>query len=202
MIIECPYCKAKVEAKEIATHESFDPYADPAPFRAILLECPVCENSILAGQDLIDIGPDKAEWSPASRLWPSPKRYLPWTIPHLIRSSLEEADRCLRANAYIASVAMSGRALEGICRHFKTESPYLGGGLKELLKRGVIDTRLFQWSQELREHRNIAAHATDEKISEEDAEDLLDFVTAICDYVFVLSEKFERFMQRKEKSAT
>ena len=71
-------------------------------------------------------------------------------------------------------------------------------GLKELLDREVIDKRLFRWSEELRLHRNLAAHATDEQFSHDDAEDLFAFATAICDYIFVLKDKFDSFMERKE----
>ena len=95
-------------------------------------------------------------------------------------------------------MVMTGRALEAMCRHFQTKSRTLAHGLKELLDREIIDKRLFQWSEELRVHRNLAAHATDEQLSHDDAEDLYNFATAICDYVFVLNEKFDLFMKRKE----
>lgn len=41
------------------------------------------------------------------------------------------------------------------------------------------------------------AHASDVKISKIDASDLLDFAIAICDYVYVLRNKFEDFMKRR-----
>ena len=37
-----------------------------------------------------------------------------------------------------------------------------------------------------------------ERFTHDDAEDLFNFATAICDYVFVLNEKFRLFMKRKE----
>lgn len=73
-----------------------------------------------------------------------------------------------------------------------------GGGLKELLEKEIIDKKIFQWSEALRLHRNIGAYASEEKISAEDSRDLLDFTGAICDYVFVLSKKFDSFMKRKK----
>jgi hypothetical protein len=132
-------------------------------------------------------------------MWPQPKKYVSWTIPSGIRTSIEESQTCVSAGAYIASAAMSGRALEGVCRHFKTKSKYLGAGLEELKESEVIDKRLLEWGKELQKHRNIAAHAGDEKINPQDAKDLLDFVIAICEYVFVLTEKFEKFMERARK---
>ncbi|HCI14428.1 MAG: hypothetical protein A2063_07325 [Gallionellales bacterium GWA2_60_142] len=200
MITECPYCQANVDAKVIAFHESYDHENDPGPFRANLLECPACKNTLLAGQYQYYDG-ERDFWEDPTRVWPQPKRFLSWHVPELVRTSIAEADRCIKAGAYIACAAMCGRALEGVCRHFKTKSQYLGGGLKELLEGEVIDKRLFQWSQELQKHRNLAAHATDGKFSRQDAEDLLEFVVAICDYVFVLNEKFNDFMQRKAREA-
>ena len=197
MIIECSYCEAKVDAEVLAQHKEFDPKKDPFPFRTSLLVCPSCKNSMLAGQD--DVGNEI--WDSPSRLWPSPKQYLSRNIPEVVRNSIEEARKCLAARAYTAAVAMSGRALEGICRHFKTESQYLGGGLKELRDRKIIDFRLFDWSEALRKHRNMAAHATAEKATEANARDLLNFVESISEYVFVLSARFEEFKKRETIAA-
>jgi hypothetical protein len=112
-----------------------------------------------------------------------------------------EAERCFDARAFVACAVMCGRTLEGICRHFKTQSSYLAQGLKELKERQLIDARLFDWSEALRAARNASAHATDETVSKEDARDLLDLVHAVCEYVFVLSSKFEAFMTRKSLKA-
>jgi hypothetical protein len=72
-------------------------------------------------------------------------------------------------------------------------------GLKELKELGVIDGRIYEWGEELRKSRNIGAHATDEKITPEDARDMLDFTIAIGDYVYVLSDKYEKFKSRQLK---
>ncbi len=121
------------------------------------------------------------------------------SIPETIRTCLLEARKCLHATAYTACVAMSGRAIEAMCRHFETKKETLFEGLKELHERSVIDARLYQWGDELRKHRNLAAHATGAKFALADAKDLYDFSTAICDYVFVLTQKFEDFKKRQAK---
>jgi hypothetical protein len=92
---------------------------------------------------------------------------------------------------------MIGRALEGMCRHFQTKSQYLGGGLPELHERSIIDNRLNDWAKELHLYRNTAAHADPELISRNEAQDLMEFGSAILDYVFVLSDKFDDFVRRK-----
>jgi len=198
MLIECNYCESKVDGKIIAEHESYSS-DDPFPFKASLLECPVCKNPILAGQELIQEGPKEFEWSTPNRLWPEPEKYLHWHLPELVRDSLEEARKCYKGKAYSACAVMCGRVLESICSEYKTKNKFLAGGLKELLNKQIIDKRIFEWGEALRQHRNIGAHATRKKIFKEDANDLLDFANAICDYVFVLSGKFKDFMKRKKK---
>jgi hypothetical protein len=66
-------------------------------------------------------------------------------------------------------------------------------------ENGIIDKRLHEWGDELRKHRNLAAHASGVKFNLIDAKDLYDFSTAICEYVFVLTEKFDSFKERQAK---
>lgn len=196
MVIECPYCETKVDASVIAHNDSCGPQQEPGPLRASLLECPECKSTLLAGEYLLDPDSGGERWSPVSRLWPAPPRAFPWSVPRAVRASIEEADRCLKANAYVGCVVMCSRALEGVCRHFKTKSPYLNGGLKELLVQEIINRRLYHWGQELEKHRYVVLQEMDEGLSREDADDFFDFVYAICAYVFDLNPRFHRFTQR------
>jgi Domain of unknown function (DUF4145) len=193
MIIECHICEAMVDAKLIAEHKSCDA-DDPAEFYSHLLECPQCHTTLLGGRyEFEDPG------DPLTRMWPQPIRHLSISIPLATRNSLEEARLCFKARAYSACTVMSGRALEGICRHFGTQKVNLGPGIKQLREKGIIDARLGTWAEELQKARNLSAHASEEKVTKEDAQDLLDFVEAICEYVFVLTAKFDSYMARRKK---
>lgn len=98
---------------------------------------------------------------------------------------------------------MSGRALEAVGRHFypdETDPLMLGAGLKKLYDAKVIDARLYDWGKALAQERNLAAHASGAHFNREDAEDIFKFSTSICEYVFVLSEQFKDFMERRRKA--
>jgi hypothetical protein len=191
-----------VNAIEVAEYEShqpdepFDVETGLWPYKATLLVCVCCKALMLAHQN--DDGyPDEPEYGPPSRVYPPQDATdLPLDIPEGIRNSLEEARKCLKVKAYSAAAVMCGRALEGICRHFNAGT-YLGKGLTELQKQGLIDTALVEWGAQIQEHRNIGAHANDTVIEEKDAVDLFDFAHAICNYIFVLSEKFRKFRERR-----
>jgi hypothetical protein len=107
----------------------------------------------------------------------------------------------MQIGAFLAAAAMAGRALEAICRHYATKDTYIGAGIKELRDKGIIDARLFEWGEELRDQRNMAAHATEAAFSAQDAEDIITFTYAIVDYVFLLTRKFEQFQKRKKEKA-
>ena len=91
---------------------------------------------------------------------------------------------------------MCRRAVEGLCREFQAGCRRLEAGLKELKNREIIDGTLLQWADAVRLYGNIGAHPDPTSISKQDAEDLLDFAWAICEYVFVLGEKFRKFKAR------
>ncbi|HYZ76400.1 MAG TPA: DUF4145 domain-containing protein [Gaiellaceae bacterium] len=126
-------------------------------------------------------------------MWPHPEAKIPWELPDTVRGSLREAQKCLRAQAYIASAAVSGRALEALCRDLNANDKMLGAGLKELRDAGKIDERLYAWGTELNAKRNIAAHPDPTPIPQRDPQYVFDFALAICEYVYVLTAKFERF---------
>ena len=62
------------------------------------------------------------------------------------------------------------------------------------------DNRLLDWATALHLDRNDAAHSSGQTFSADDAEDLLAFATAICEYVFVFAERFQEFQKRRAKS--
>ena len=200
-LIDCPNCHAR--ATGAVCGEAYEQLSQTEQARVLLLRCPTCYKVMVGRQEMIDSGgfDEPATWTDAVRVWPAPASDVSGCVPELIRGSLEESDRCLRAGAFTASVVMTGRALEALCRHYETKNQNLGYGLKELLEREIIDKRLFEWGEALRVHRNLAAHATGEKFSHDEARDLFQFGTAICDYVFVLTEKFQQFMKRKQQKA-
>ncbi len=189
MIVECHQCEAAVDGKVIGEHRCRDE-EDPDDFDCYLLECPRCHTTLMGGQYGFETGP-------LSRLWPAPQKYLSHSIPAIVRHSLDEAHTCFKAGAFNACTVMAGRAIEGVVRHFGGDKSYLGPGIKELHAKGVIDARLAAWAGALQKARNLSAHASGERVSKEDAQDLLDFVAAICEYVFVLTQKFEGYMKRQ-----
>jgi hypothetical protein len=201
--VHCAHCDAIVSGYVLARHntEVFNSAVNMKlpESRIWLVACPSCRNAILARSTWEGEDANGSVWTEIRRVWPRAERESLAALPSIVKVSLDEAHRCYRAAAYTAAVVMAGRALEAVCLHFKTTTTNFNKGLQELLERKLIDERLWLWGDELRKHRNLAAHPTDHKFSPEDATDLLDFVSAICEYIFVLTPKFDSFMQRSNR---
>lgn len=211
IVLDCPFCRTRVRAEIAALLEYGGGEDGPPGLSVTLARCPSCSYPLVGYQE--DCGYEerygsmREVWSVPKRVWPRPDINLPGSIPKKISDSLSEAQACLTAGAYTASVMMAGRALEAIGRHFhrkgKAQRLMLSEGLDELHKSQIIDKRLYEWGKELQRNRNLAVHPSDQLFDRDDAEDLFNFAAAICEYVFVLSEKFEEFKKRqasKEKS--
>ena len=198
MLIECPYCERSVEAETIAVHEDPNDYP-PDGTRIALLKCPVCGCALVGKQDAFIDFKNDIDWDDPERIWPYPEEKVHASIPSVVRISLEEAKKCYAAKAYSACAVMCGRALEAVGLNHKTKADKLGAMLKELKEAQIIDQRIYDWGEELREYRNLGAHATEHKTSKEEAEDLLNFIKVICNYIYVMKERFELFKQRQVK---
>lgn len=117
--------------------------------------------------------------------------------PRPVQVALDEAFRCYRTRAYTAAVIMCRKTLEGVCASHGVNAKSLAGMLKAMQTTGLIDNRLFEWSDALRVAGNEAAHGVGTTVSQQDARDLLDFTTAIIDYLFSYRDQFEKFRTRR-----
>lgn len=199
MIVECPDCESKVDCEEKGAIP-IDDENHPFDLKAVLVQCRVCHRPIFGYAELILTGEDSYEWGEITRQWPPQETEIDGEIPEIARISLIEAKICFKAKAFSACAVMCGRTIEGVCKHHDPKIKDFSQGLKTLKDDGIIEHRLFEWGEALRIHRNLGAHATTEKVSKADARDLLDFTIAICEYVFVLNEKFQRFQARRKQT--
>ena len=221
-VIDCCFCNAKVAAieKGRAEHQEWiDEIDEPWGHRLLIGVCPKCKSLLVGEAKQIDFEGHNADtngWSDVIRVFPkSPKVFFSQRIPKVVEDSLLEADRCLQAGANIAACVMLGRALEAVCRNVldaaavpdltsttlkSNKDIYLGPGIKKLLDQKIIDDRLYAWSQQLQAFRNLAAHPDPESmaITREDAFDLQTFVSAIVEYIYDLTDRYEEFKRRND----
>ncbi|MBI5604280.1 MAG: DUF4145 domain-containing protein [Deltaproteobacteria bacterium] len=191
IVIDCPHCavRVKAEAKTWVGRENGETY--------FLVRCPSCQNALFGSAFECQDEYNNWGWTTAERLWPSPSLAdVGPAIPEAARRDIKDAQKCLLHGIYSAAAVLCGRALERLIKA-KAGNHMIGKGLGELKAKGVIDQRLYDWAEALRKERNIGAHASEEDTTKENAQDIIDFTIAIFDYVYTLSEKYEKYVNRK-----
>jgi hypothetical protein len=202
----CSTCRANVQASIIGEYViskdvEFGP-GDWGPLfsKISLLACPGCQSAFVVTQ-----GPASDEdiacdaWPEPQRVWPNGENTISYRVPPDIRADFLEAEKCLNCGVYTASVAMAGRALEGLVRSFTTPTTYLKDGIDKLHELDIIDDRLHKWGKAVHLERNEGAHASGWSYNEQDASDILEFSRAIIEYVFDIRRRFEKFEARRAK---
>lgn len=192
VVIDCPKCAVRVEA-EPKGWVHIDEYD-----ACVLLACPSCNGPLVGRVTSFQDQWNNWQYETAERVWPTPTNVqLSRSIPEAARRDIADAQKCLSHGIYSAAAVLCGRALERLIKE-KAGANMLAKGLGELRNKGVIDQRLFDWAEALRRERNIGAHATDEDITKENAQDIVDFTVAIFDYVYTLSEKYDQYLARRK----
>lgn len=199
IVIDCPDCGAVIKTEEKGQIIRTNPYEPTEGDGYFLFECLSC-HGILLGYTTwgIDHVLNEVEWKTrAERLYPTPfGTELSPEIPASARRDITDAQKCFSHGIYSATAVLCGRALERLIKE-KSGRDMLAKGLLALKNKNIIDERLFNWAEALRKERNIGAHASDEDTTKENAQDVIDFTIAIFDYVYVLSEKYEKYVARK-----
>src|SRR4051794_38973030 len=99
MLIECPVCESKVDAKLLA-EKDYRGKDGGEPFKVQFLECPVCDVTMIGKSEFVEVGDAEWDYMRPTRLWPDPLEAFHISIPTGTRLSLEEARTCFGAHAY------------------------------------------------------------------------------------------------------
>ena len=203
--VDCSNCESRIGAEVLASCNLSDKDSG-VELIVYLLKCPVCALPICAVSEVELVASEErdgnivGEWEEGllERVWPYPKKDF-FGLPTLVKQSLEEAEKCFDAKANLACSVMCRRTLETLCVDLGLLKRSLPENLQELKTKGIIDGRLAEWGEALRWMGNIGAHASKGHINKQDARDILDFTVAICDYVYILTDKYEKFKVRQQK---
>ena len=195
MLFECVHCQAVVDTEVL--HQYLMSDEDAPTFRVSLTKCPRCSSPILLQEmeSFYDNG-----WDLPFRLYPPIEDSLSPSVPKLVRESFDEAQTCMKARAYTAAAVMLRRTLEGICAEHNHKERTLAMSLRAMRDAKVIEGRLFDWAEALKNSGNDAAHDVSVTVSAQDAADLSEFSRALIEYLYSYRDKFAAFQSRRSAS--
>lgn len=192
---QCSNCSKVVAMQVKGQWAAFD-RENGLPELWTAVKCPDCESSALYLQENYGNG-----WDEFYRVYPAQARRLSTAVPEPLRNDHREARECVQAKHYTAAAVMARRVLEGIAVDRGYKSGDLFSRLKKMRDDGVIDDRLYDWADICRDVGNQGAHADKQAVTRQDAEETLDFVEALLDYLYVFTSRYEEFKNRRANTA-
>jgi hypothetical protein len=151
-----------------------------------ILDCHACGGRFMAKMHRYQ----DDNWVP---VYPIPQSKVADEIPEPVKDEFKEANLCFAVGAYRASVATCEIALEALWRLQKCK------GLNDLKDRGIISESLFNRATEVRLWANIAKHETlPDAINPEDAEEILRYLGAILESIYVEQARLDALKQKRE----
>ncbi len=192
----CPTCDQPAIMTVKGQWTAYGPDWDlPVQFTAV--QCSKCLGAALYSQEFIGSNGDDEFYEDLWQIYPAQQRGLSPDVPDDLRQDFEEAQRCLRAKSYRGAAVLARRVIEGMCDDHGQKKGNLNDRLINLKQQGVIDDRLYAWADACREVGNEGAHERGTVVPREDAEDLLGFVEALADYLYVYRARFDKFTARR-----
>ena len=205
----CPQCNILIESKIIAVgngviHSNSINQLDKSDAQFTmdhyyLCICPRCDQPFLIKQSIIGVSGEYEIVSDETLLYPNESKIFTEELPQSVKTAYDQAAKALHTSLFESAVLMSRKCLEAICKIFNSNGRNLNQRLATLYKNGHIDSRLYNWANEIRLIGNEAAHDFDTKITSEDARDVFEFTEAILIYIFSLTKRFESLKARRYK---
>lgn len=171
-----------------------------------ILQCPACKNPTL--HQFLGPGDEHGGYDDepsATVLYPHEKP-LSQDVPQDVATAYRDALRIAQI-APGACAVMMGRTLEIICQHEGAAGRNLQHCLLNLVNDGRIPEMLARMAQQVRQIRNLGAHADDEgdEVKESDILVIRDFMEAILEYLYVAPARIAALqdrLNRKSKRAS
>lgn len=201
----CPHCSDKSYFKPVTGGYSED---RPAKGEVVLCagaQCEACKEFVLV------IGfRGRSTQGPLSlrAVFPlgKPNDMIEEGIPTEIGADFREALRCRWVGAFKATVTMCRRAIQASCLDKKAgPKKKLTEQIDEIGESGLITEPLRLFAHEVRLEGNDGAHPGPDglnSVTEEDADDILEFTREYLHHVYVMPEMLARRKERESPSTT
>jgi len=202
MPIKCGHCSNRAPMEIVAIFSKVEEQHDEGsnisweegPAWEILL-CPACLDVSLQ-KTYYHEGFDPSDWK-WEIIYPKEIKEIVG-LPQEVEVAYEAAlkVRNIDPNAY---AVLLGRVLDKVCIDRKAEGKSLSDRLKNLAEKGEMPTRLAEMAHQLRQLRNIGAHADLGNLTASEIPILSDLCSAILEYVYTAPALIERVKKHFKK---
>jgi Domain of unknown function (DUF4145) len=197
VLMQCGYCKNKSKLIVRAKYKQDvqDQYEEHYVTTWRILECLACSRLNLGEHYIETFAYSSHDDEGEKIVYPvsSKEKHispLPQSIEKAYNSALKVRDEPS------AFAVLIGRTLEMVCKHESATGKVLADRLKNLANIGRIPPTLALMAYQLKELRNMGAHADDDEVQKSDVPIIKEFVDAILEYLYVAPAKVSKLQDR------
>lgn len=196
-VSRCPHCGvANPSLMMLWRSGELLPRSTPGPRnRWAIYRCTTCGQAVSA-QGFWEDNRANAE---VVALFPTPKQAHE-DIPDIARRFLQQAYETL--NAPDAAAVMAGSAVDAMLKAKGLKEGSLYTRIDAAVERHILTEAMGDWAHEVRLGSNRPRHADEERphVSEEEAQQAVEFAEALGNFLFVLTAKIERGIERAKSA--
>ena len=200
----CEHCGNQtlfwIQAGYSWTHEEHEEVGDDYIHYTVetswrILQCPACHKPLLEEETNI---PEMGYLS-EKILYPTGRTRLSG-LPTKIEAEYAAALK-VRSISPSACAVLIGRTLEVMCKHEGVKGNTLVEKINTLVEAERIPSVFADMAHQLRQLRNLGAHAVDDEITSDDVNIVIDFLEAILEYLYIAPARVSAVRDRLKKSS-
>lgn len=197
-LVICPHCGNKTPHKLLHRQDFYVEIEENMVDECwwAILECSTCGKLSLY----------RDHWDETRKVWASKLIYpvpisAPIEAPQDVQRLFQEAVLIKQISSSLCVVGIR-KCLEAICNDKGTTGKTLSVNIKELVLKGILPERLAEMMDSSRIIGNLGAHAVSAEVTDDDAQILIDFCSAILEYVYVAPTKIACIQKRLDSLKT
>lgn len=186
----CPHCSIALPRLSFVWGEDLGPLGKSKQRRWTCYKCESCGCVVLtAGGSATDAGQ-------IYRMWPE-SATVPEELPERARDLLTQAQGSLSAPA--GAVLLAASAVDAMLKDKGLKDGSLHDRIKEAASTHLITAEMAAWAHEVRLEANAHRHADENApmATEDDAKRMLEFASALAQFLYVLPARVARGRQSK-----
>ena len=196
--IECPFCGETGNFSTAYHAEKKKPNSDKV-LNFDTLKCGSCSSYVMVLWSASEYS-FGGRGLHAFRVLPFPIKYskAPDHYPPGVGRNWLQAHRSMGASNYDAAAVMARTSMQAALRDKHATGNNLLGEINSLATNGTLPPLMIEWSHEVRLLGNAATHPDpqDTGVSQQDAEDIVEFLDYLLEYLYDLPKRIEDYRNR------
>lgn len=196
--IECPFCEESGNFSLEHRSEKRKPNGNKV-LNFDTYKCGSCSSFVMVLWSVSEFGPSQGMYD--YRVLPRSLKITnaPDYMPDQVGRNWLQAQKSLETESWDAAVIMARTAMQAALREQQAKGKNLIDEINDLAEQGILPPLMVDWANEVRVLGNKGTHqnSTSEGTEADDAEDIVEYLDYLLEYLYALPKKIKIYRERK-----